>query len=52
LDGIEINWNLDEYFKNIRNNRSMFDLILDEYGLDAVKLIQKLLPDSLKTDVE
>ena len=38
--------------KITREGRSMFDLILDEYGADAVALIEKLIPEKTEKPLE
>ena len=48
IDVVKFNEYLDDYFKGFRNNRPVFDLILDEYGNDAVELVEKLMPDKME----
>ncbi|MCL2312936.1 MAG: DUF5678 domain-containing protein [Firmicutes bacterium] len=48
IDVVKFNEYLDDCYGDLRDNKSMFDLILDEYGVKAVKLIEKLLPDKEK----
>jgi len=50
IDIIKFDDFLDDHHSDLRNGRPMFDLILDEYGADAVKLIEKLMPDKIDFD--
>jgi len=53
IDVVKFNEYLDDFYEGLREDKSMFDLILEEYGVNAVKLIEKLLPDKkLKLEKE